>query len=183
MHFQCMSDSRSAQGQSTQPRARAAVTTSNPEALIAVFTSVNPFRLRVKEQQRSSWTVSGVEVNGDVLEMGVVGHRRKNVQRSRAEGAGSKMNTHRPSGTVRFLAMNITRVPARPNSAGTQASSSLMIPGAREPNTLTSRQPGAMGGPASGSSLGGADNPLMDAQTLDERRREGGGLRKRRRAA
>jgi len=55
-----------------------------------------------------------------------------------------------------------------------------MIPGAREPNTLTYRQPGAMGGPASGSSLGGGHTPLMDAQTLDERRREGGGLRKRR---
>jgi hypothetical protein len=54
-------------------------------------------------------------------------------------------------------------------------SSGLMIPGERERNTLTRRQPGSMGGPASGSDVGGAPSVLMDAVTIAERQREGGG--------
>jgi hypothetical protein len=50
-----------------------------------------------------------------------------------------------------------------------------MIPGARERNTLTWRQPGSMGGPASGSDVGGVPSELMDATTIAEHRREGGG--------
>jgi hypothetical protein len=55
------------------------------------------------------------------------------------------------------------------------ASSGLMIPGERERNTLTRRQPGSMGGPASGSDVGGAPSVLMDAVTIAEHQREGGG--------
>ena len=50
-----------------------------------------------------------------------------------------------------------------------------LIPGAYERNTLTRRQPGSMGGPAFGS----ADAPVgpipMDAATIAEREKEGGG--------
>jgi hypothetical protein len=51
----------------------------------------------------------------------------------------------------------------------------LMIPGARERNTLTHRQPGSMGGPASGSDVGGVPSVLMDPTTIAEHQREGGG--------
>jgi hypothetical protein len=57
----------------------------------------------------------------------------------------------------------------------TQPSSGLMIPGEREPNTLTYRQPGSMGGPASGSDVGGVPTVLMDTRTIAEHQREGGG--------
>ena len=62
-------------------------------------------------------------------------------------------------------------------------STGLMIPGERERNTLTHRQPGSMGGPASGSDLGGAPNPLMDDVTLAEHQREGGGAPSTRKVA
>jgi hypothetical protein len=51
----------------------------------------------------------------------------------------------------------------------------LMIPGARERNTLTYRQPGSMGGPAAGSDVGGTPSVLMDPTTIAEHQREGGG--------
>jgi len=50
-----------------------------------------------------------------------------------------------------------------------------IIPGARERNTLTYRQPGSMGGPASGASGITEGSSSMDAQTIAERQREGGG--------
>jgi hypothetical protein len=50
-----------------------------------------------------------------------------------------------------------------------------MIPGARERNTLTYRQPGSMGGPASGASGITQGSSSMDADTIAEREREGGG--------
>ena len=50
-----------------------------------------------------------------------------------------------------------------------------LIPGAYEQNTLTRRQPGAMGG----SPFGSADMPVgastMSAATIAERQKEGGG--------
>jgi hypothetical protein len=57
-----------------------------------------------------------------------------------------------------------------------------MIPGAYDRTTLTYRQPGSMGGAAFGS----ADMPIgpssMDAATIADREREGGGgVRERRR--
>ena len=55
-----------------------------------------------------------------------------------------------------------------------QPSTGLMIPGERERNTLTYRQLGSMGGPASGSAEG-APSVLMDATTIAEHQREGGG--------
>jgi hypothetical protein len=55
-------------------------------------------------------------------------------------------------------------------------SSGRMIPGERERNTLTHRQPGSIGGPASGSDVvGGTREDLMDDATVLERQREGGG--------
>ena len=56
-----------------------------------------------------------------------------------------------------------------------QPSTGLMIPGERERNTLTYRQSGSMGGPASGSEVEGTPSVLMDATTIAERQREGGG--------
>ena len=55
------------------------------------------------------------------------------------------------------------------------SSTGRMIPGERERNTLTHRQPGSMGGPASGSDVGGTPDALMDEVTIAEHRREGGG--------
>jgi hypothetical protein len=50
-----------------------------------------------------------------------------------------------------------------------------LIPGAYERRTLARRQPGSMGGPAFGS----PDQPIgpgsMDAATIADRKREGGG--------
>jgi hypothetical protein len=52
----------------------------------------------------------------------------------------------------------------------------LMIPGAREPNTLTRRQSGSMG-PALDADAPEPGGSLLDAATIIERRREGGGGR------
>jgi hypothetical protein len=52
-----------------------------------------------------------------------------------------------------------------------------MIPGAREPNTLTRHEPGTMGGAANGSDVIGPFNETMGARTTAERRHEGGGPR------
>jgi hypothetical protein len=62
-------------------------------------------------------------------------------------------------------------------------STGLMIPGERERNTLTYRQPGSMSGPGSGSDVGGTPTALMDDATLEERRREGGGAPNTRKVA
>ena len=56
-----------------------------------------------------------------------------------------------------------------------QPSTGLMIPGERERNTLTYRQPGSMGAPPSGSDAGGTRGVLMDETTIAEHQREGGG--------
>lgn len=56
-----------------------------------------------------------------------------------------------------------------------QTPTSLMIPGERERNTLTYRQPGSIGGPPSGSDVEGVPSVLMDATTIAEHQREGGG--------
>ncbi len=58
-----------------------------------------------------------------------------------------------------------------------------MIPGARERDTLTYRQPGSIGGPASGSNVGKTADRLMDHVTIAERQREGGGAPGMRRVA
>jgi hypothetical protein len=50
-----------------------------------------------------------------------------------------------------------------------------MIPGSRERNTLTFRQPGSMGGPASGVTGIPPGASSLDANTILEREREGGG--------
>jgi hypothetical protein len=62
-------------------------------------------------------------------------------------------------------------------------STGLMIPGERERNTLTYRQPGSMGGPEFGSEVVGLPHPLMDAVTIAEHEREGGGAPSTRRTA
>ena len=56
-----------------------------------------------------------------------------------------------------------------------QPSTGLMIPGERERNTLTHRQPGSMGGPEFGSDSGQPQSVLMDEVTIAEHQREGGG--------
>ena len=61
-------------------------------------------------------------------------------------------------------------------------SSGLMIPGERERNTLTHRLPGSIGGPEFGSDVGGTPSVLMDAITIAEHQREGGGAPRTRRA-
>jgi hypothetical protein len=62
-------------------------------------------------------------------------------------------------------------VPDFPNNDATRK----LIPGAYERNTLTQRQPGAMGGPP----FGAADMPVgsstMSPATIAEREKEGGG--------
>lgn len=50
-----------------------------------------------------------------------------------------------------------------------------MIPGAYEPNPPTARQPGTMGGPAFGSMNEPMAHGLLDAATIADREREGGG--------
>jgi hypothetical protein len=69
------------------------------------------------------------------------------------------------------------------NMDNTNPSTGLMIPGERERNTLTYRRPGSMGGPASGSEVGGTPNALMDDVTIAEHQREGGGAPSTRKVA
>ena len=62
--------------------------------------------------------------------------------------------------------------------------SGRMIPGERERDTLTYRQPGSIGGPASGSDIVGATpGDLMEEATVLEHQREGGGAPSTRNAA
>ena len=62
-------------------------------------------------------------------------------------------------------------------------STGLMIPGERERNTLTYRRPGSMGGPGFGSEVGGTPSVLMDAATIADHQREGGGAPSTRKVA
>lgn len=50
-----------------------------------------------------------------------------------------------------------------------------LIPGAYEPNTLTQRQPGAMGGPPYGAADMPVGSSTMSPATIAERQKEGGG--------
>lgn len=67
------------------------------------------------------------------------------------------------------------------NLHGDATTAQQLIPGAYERRTLTRRQSGSMGGPAFGS----ADLPIgpssMDAATIAEREKEGGGAASQRR--
>lgn len=55
----------------------------------------------------------------------------------------------------------------------------IQFPGMRERQIRQERAPGTMGGAPNGADIRPGDNGL-DADTTDERRREGGGLRIRR---
>ena len=59
--------------------------------------------------------------------------------------------------------------------------STAMIPGAYERTTPTSRQPGAMAGSAFGSVTAPMAQSSMDAATIADREREGGGAPSQRR--
>ena len=59
--------------------------------------------------------------------------------------------------------------------------STAMIPGAYERTTPTSRQPGAMGGSAAGSVTAPMTPSSVDAATIADREREGGGAPSQRR--
>jgi hypothetical protein len=56
-----------------------------------------------------------------------------------------------------------------------------LIPGAYEWKAPTSRQLGCMGGPASGSAMEPTTHGSMDAATIADREREGGGAPNQRR--
>jgi hypothetical protein len=56
-----------------------------------------------------------------------------------------------------------------------------MIPGAYERTAPTCRQPGAMGGSPFGSATYGAPHASLDAATIADREREGGGAPSQRR--
>ena len=58
-----------------------------------------------------------------------------------------------------------------------------MIPGAREQSTLTHRQSGSIGGAAFGSTDVPLGSSRMDAATIADREREGGGAPNQRRPA
>lgn len=68
------------------------------------------------------------------------------------------------------------------NTSDARPSTGLMIPGERERNTLTYRQPGSMGGPGFGSDTGAPPSVLMDDVTIAEHQREGGGAPSTRKA-
>ncbi|HEU5257170.1 MAG TPA: hypothetical protein VFU28_14355 [Vicinamibacterales bacterium] len=55
------------------------------------------------------------------------------------------------------------------------AAARKLIPGAYEQNTLTRRQPGAMGGPPFGSAHMQVGSSTMSPVTIAERQKEGGG--------
>ena len=68
-----------------------------------------------------------------------------------------------------------------PDPGPANPSTGLMIPGERERNTLTHRQPASMGGPEFGSEIVGPPSVLMDDTTIAEHQREGGGAPRTRR--
>src|SRR5512144_260549 len=61
------------------------------------------------------------------------------------------------------------------NGVRADAPFQALIPGAYERNTLTHRQPGAMGGPAFGSANTPVGPSSLAAETIAERQKEGGG--------
>ena len=67
--------------------------------------------------------------------------------------------------------MPIPLVPDFPNSDAART----LIPGAYEQNTLTHRQPGAIGGPPFGAANIPVGSSTMSAATIAERQKEGGG--------
>jgi len=81
---------------------------------------------------------------------------------------------HSGTATVGHNSYNCSMQPVRTTDL-MMPSSGLMIPGEWERKTPTRRQPGSMGGPASGSDVGGVPSVLMDAVTISEHQREGGG--------
>jgi hypothetical protein len=98
--------------------------------------------------------------------------------RRAAAASGRERLADAPDRRVRFIQFVVSSRTAkvyRRSMDTPQPSTGLMIPGERERNTLTYRQPGSMGGPASGSAVEGASNVLMDATTIAEHQREGGG--------
>ena len=58
---------------------------------------------------------------------------------------------------------------------GEAPSAQQLIPGAYEPNTLTYRQPGSMGGSGFGSSIVPIGPSSLGAAMIADREREGGG--------
>ena len=66
--------------------------------------------------------------------------------------------------------------PSAANNAEPVPTARQLIPGAYERNTLTFRQPGAMGGAASGAPAIPGGPSLMDEATTRERGKEGGRL-------
>ena len=59
--------------------------------------------------------------------------------------------------------------------AGENIEAESLIPGAREADTMTHREPGAIGGQFSGADIPGAQSDWLDDLTAAEHYREGGG--------
>jgi hypothetical protein len=84
-----------------------------------------------------------------------------------------------PASSDRVAALGGLEVPigdtAPPDDASASDPASALIPGAREADTLTHREAGAMGGVFTGGNIPAAASPWLDERTADEHRLEGGG--------
>ena len=84
-----------------------------------------------------------------------------------------------PAASDRLASIGGLEVPvgdtAPDDDASATDAASALIPGAREGDTLTHREPGAIGGEFAGGDIPSAASPWLDEKTLRDRRGEGGG--------
>jgi hypothetical protein len=92
--------------------------------------------------------------------------------------AAHKM-VHGPASSERLASIGGLEVPIGDTAPGDDATAtdaaSALIPGAREGDTLTHREPGGMGGLFTGGDIPAGTSPWLDEQTRRDRRGEGGG--------
>lgn len=93
--------------------------------------------------------------------------------------AAAHKTVHGPAASDRLasiggLDVSVGDTPPADDASATDPASAL-IPGAREGDTLTHREPGAIGGVFTGADIPAGASPWLDEQTLRDRRGEGGG--------
>lgn len=93
--------------------------------------------------------------------------------------AAAHKTVHGPAASDRLASIGGLEVPlgdtAPADDASATDAASALIPGAREGDTLTHREVGAIGGVFTGGDIPAAASPWLDDQALRDRRGEGGG--------
>jgi len=96
--------------------------------------------------------------------------------------AAAHKTVHGPASSDRQAAIGGLEVPigdtAPPDDASASDPAAALIPGAREADTLTHREAGAMGGAFTGGDIPAGASTWLDDRTADEHRLEGGGRKR-----